>query len=215
MAFNFIAPISKVTGLPPVVFICSLVIILFLIVFGILILIKVRSIIIVLNRVNNSLDSIVQRIGKASGDAAEKTTSGKRLGSAARADKNLTDDTGSGLQTRKIMSTSSSKRKSKKSLADLATVGHKRIEPETNKDAPQGIRSEEHAIRRDIGTKIYELLKKFGKPIPYNDLTKQLSKEYPGYDYDYFIKAVEGLQKEEKVEVQLVAGKLYFQVKQP
>jgi len=73
--------------------------------------------------------------------------------------------------------------------------------------------SEENRINAEISTKIYELLKKSGKPTPYHDLTKHLSKYYPGYDYDFFLKEAENLQKEGKVEVQLIAGKLYFQIK--
>jgi hypothetical protein len=37
-------------------------------------------------------------------------------------------------------------------------------------------------------------------------LTKHLSKDYPGYNYDLFLKEVEDLQKEGKVEVELIAG---------
>jgi len=44
-------------------------------------------------------------------------------------------------------------------------------------------------------------------------LTKHLSKNYTGYNYDFFLKEVEDLQKEGKVEVQLIAGKLYIQIK--
>ncbi len=72
---------------------------------------------------------------------------------------------------------------------------------------------EEHRMNTEISTKIHELLKKSGKPTPYHDLTKQLSREYPGYNYDFFLKEAEKLQKEGKVEVQLIAGKLYFQIK--
>jgi hypothetical protein len=72
---------------------------------------------------------------------------------------------------------------------------------------------DEQRINTKIKTKIHELLKKSGKPTTYHDLTKNLSKVYPGYNYDFFLKEVEDLQKEGKVEVQLIAGKLYFQVK--
>ena len=71
----------------------------------------------------------------------------------------------------------------------------------------------EQGINTEIRAKIHELLKKSGKPTPYHDLTKDLSKVYPGYDYDFFLKEIEDLQKEGKVEVQLIAGKLYFQIK--
>jgi hypothetical protein len=70
----------------------------------------------------------------------------------------------------------------------------------------------EAQVNNEIGTKIHELLKKSGKPIPYHDLTENLSKDYPGYNYDFFLEEIEDLQKEGKVEVQLIAGKLYFQI---
>ena len=72
---------------------------------------------------------------------------------------------------------------------------------------------EEQQINTEISTKIHELLKKSGKPTPYHDLTKNLSKDFPGYNYDFFLKEVEDLQKDGKVEVQLIAGKLYFLIK--
>jgi hypothetical protein len=77
----------------------------------------------------------------------------------------------------------------------------------------QPIGDDEQGISTEIRSKIHELLKKSGKPTPYPDLTKNLSKVYPGYNYDFFLKEVEDLQKEGKVEVQLIAGKLYFQIK--
>jgi hypothetical protein len=73
--------------------------------------------------------------------------------------------------------------------------------------------SEERRINTKIRKKIHALLKKSGKPTPYHDLTKHLSIDFPGYNYDFFLKEVEDLQKEGKVEVQLIAGKLYFQIK--
>ena len=76
---------------------------------------------------------------------------------------------------------------------------------------PRG--EDEQGINTEIRAKIHELLKKSGKPTPYHDLTKNLSKVYPSYNYDFFLKEVEDLQKEGKVEVQLIAGKLYFQIK--
>jgi hypothetical protein len=74
-------------------------------------------------------------------------------------------------------------------------------------------RPEEHQVNIEISARIHELLKKTGKPTPYHELTKHLSQDYPEYDYGFFLKEVEDLQKEGKVEVQLIAGKLYFQIK--
>ena len=71
----------------------------------------------------------------------------------------------------------------------------------------------ENRKNTEIYEKIFELLKKSGRPTPYHDLTKQLSKEFPGYNYDFFLKEVEDLQREGKVEAEIIAGKLYFQIK--
>jgi hypothetical protein len=88
---------------------------------------------------------------------------------------------------------------------------NQRIKNNSEPVSPSG--DDEQGISMEIRAKIHELLKKSGKPTPYHDLTKNLSKVYPGYNYDFFLKEVEDLQKEGKVEVQLIAGKLYFQIK--
>lgn len=84
-------------------------------------------------------------------------------------------------------------------------------------NSPADISSQTDAAERrkhtEIYEKIFELLKKSGSPTPYHDLSKQLSKEFPGYDYDFFLAEVEDLQKEGKVEAEIIAGKLYFQIK--
>ena len=96
---------------------------------------------------------------------------------------------------------------------EITADGRTRIETNNPADvAPQNV-SEENRKNTEIYEKIYELLKKAGKPTPYHDLTKQLSKEFPGYNYDFFLTEVEDLQKEGKVEVEIIAGKLYFQIK--
>ena len=96
---------------------------------------------------------------------------------------------------------------------EIAAGGRASLEAGNGAVIAQKNGSEEHRINTEIRTKIQALLKKSGKPTPYHDLTKHLSKDYPDYDYDFFLKEVEDLQKEGKVEVQLIAGKLYFQIK--
>ncbi len=96
---------------------------------------------------------------------------------------------------------------------EIATDGRTSLETNNTANIAQKNGSEEHRINTEISTKIHELLKKSDKPTPYHDLTKHLSKDYPGYNYDFFLKEVEDLQKEGKIEVQLIAGKLYFQIK--
>lgn len=90
--------------------------------------------------------------------------------------------------------------------------GHSSLQTSHPADIAQQNGSEEQGINPKISAKIHELLKKSGKPTPYHELTEKLSRDYPGYNYDFFLKEVEDLQKEGKVEVQLIAGKLYFQI---
>ena len=97
---------------------------------------------------------------------------------------------------------------------EMAADGRAGLEAGNSAEIRQKNGYEDHRTSTEISAKIQELLKKSGKPTPYHDLTKQLSKDYPGYNYDFFLKEVEDLQKEGKVEVQLIAGKLYFQIKE-
>jgi hypothetical protein len=96
---------------------------------------------------------------------------------------------------------------------EITADGRTRIKSNNIADIALKNGFEEHRMNTEISTKIHELLKKSAKPTSYHDLTKHLSEDYPGYDYDFFLKEVEDLQKEGKVEVQLIAGKLYFQIK--
>lgn len=90
--------------------------------------------------------------------------------------------------------------------------GHSSLQSNHSAAIAQQNGSEEQRTNPKISAKIHELLKKSGKPTPYHELTEKISKYYPGYNYDFFLKKVEDLQKEGKVEVQLIAGKLYFQI---
>lgn len=177
MIYNLLKQLSNLTGFPPIVSISALVIIFSLTLFGLLVLIKVRSIKKVLNNLNDRLDTISQRLGRQSGELQN-------------------------VQPHKFKFRSHINN-------EIAVDG--RTDLETDNIAQKN-GSEEHRINTEISTKIRELLEKSGKPIPYHDLTKHLSKDYPGNDDDFFLKEVEDLQKEGKIEVQLIHGKLYFQI---
>lgn len=181
MIFNFFDQLATLTGLPPIVSVFVLVIIVSLTVFGSFIFIKVRSIIKVLNDLNNRLDTIGKRLGWYSEETENIQLDKYKLG--PHINNEVTADGRRGTETN--------------NTANIA----------------QNDGSEAGRINTEVSTKIHELLKKSGKPTPYHDLTKQLSREYPGYNYDFFLKEAEKLQKEGKVEVQLIAGKLYFQIK--
>ena len=95
----------------------------------------------------------------------------------------------------------------------IAAEGRASLETGTITEIAPKNGSGDHRINTEIRAKIQELLKKTGKPTSYHDLTQHLSKDYPDYNYDFFLKEVEDLQKKGKVEIQLIAGKLYFQIK--
>ncbi len=181
MIFDFFRQLSNVSGLPQIVLVCALVITFSLTLFGILILVKIRSIKKVLDNLNNRLDIISERFGWRSEEFET-------------------------VQSHNYKSRFYIKNKTEtEARTSIGTNQTADITPKSD--------SEEYRTNREISTKIHELLKKSGKPTPYHDLTKHLSEDYPGYNYDFFLKEVEDLQKEGKVEVQLIAGKLYFQIK--
>ena len=181
MTFNLFKQLSNVTGLPPIVSIFALVIIFSLILFGVLISRKIRSIKKALYNLNDRLDTIGQKLGWQSGESKNIQPHKYKLGSHIN--------------------------------NEIATDGRTSLETSNNANIAQKNGPEEYRTNTEISTKIHELLKKSGKPTLYHDLAKHLSKDYPDYDYDFFLKEVEDLQKEGKVEVQLIAGKLYFQIK--
>ena len=181
MIFNLFKQLANVTGLPLIVSICALVIIFTLILFGILILTKVRNIKNVLNNLNNRLDILSQKLVWPSGESENIQPYEYEL------EPHINNE--------------------------IAADGHNRIKSYNSADIALKNGFEEHRMNTKISTRIHELLKKSAKPTPYHDLTKHLSKDYPDYDYGFFLKEVEDLQKEGKVEVQLIAGKLYFQLK--
>ena len=181
MTLNIFKQLAVVTGLPPFLSICALVILLSLTLLGALIIVRVRSIQRALIRLNNRLDIVSHRLGWQSGDSDDIQPFKFKLGTHIN---------------NEIMADARS---------SIAINSSADISPKTD--------AEENRKNTEIYEKIFELLKKSGNPTSYHDLTKQLSKEFPGYNYDFFLTEVEDLQKEGKVEVEIIAGKLYFQVK--
>ena len=215
MVLDIFVPLSEVTGLPPIVLICALATILFLIIFGVLILVKVRNLIKVLNKVNYSLDGILLRIEKRSGKFENKKNLGNSGGSTEKTDGKFKDTGHPRHNSLKFAADISERNEVGNNLRARSTRNHKQVEAQSPGGGLGKEKSEEYKTNQEVSAKICELLKKSGKPTPYHELTKLLSKDYPGYDYDFFLKEVEGLQKEGKVKAQLVAGKLYFQIKEP
>jgi hypothetical protein len=181
MIISFFKQLSNVTGLPLIVSMGTLVILFSLTLFGVYILMRIRSIKKVLNNLNDRLDTISHRLGWQPGELENIQPHRYKLGS------NLKNG--------------------------IATDGRTSLETKNTADIAQKNGSEKHRLNTEISTKIYELLKNSDQPTPYHDLTQHLLKDYPGYNYDFFLKELEDLQKEGKVEVQLIAGKLYIQIK--
>ncbi|MGD8295577.1 MAG: hypothetical protein PVG67_04235 [Desulfobacterales bacterium] len=181
MTINIFSQLAVVTGLPPFLSICALVILLVLTLLGAFIIVRVRSIKRVLNRLNNKLDIMGQLLGWQSGESEDIKPHKFKLGS--HINNEIAADARSSIEV----------------------IGPANISPQTD--------AAEKRKNTEIYEKIFELLKKSDSPTPYHDLTKQLSKEFPGYDYDFFLTEVEDLQKEGKVEAEIIAGKLYFQIK--
>ena len=213
MLIDFLARLSEITGLPPAVLICALVIVFFLIVFGILVLLKVRNIIKVLNSVNFSLDSILNTLAKQSGQFARKTTRSHQTGPAAETGSKMDVNTKPTPRPRKPAAGFSLKNQPVKNSGKIQLDNRRRIETENSEDGTGEQSSGEYAIKKEVRAKIYDLLKKTAKPTPYHELAAQLSRNYPGFDYDYFLKEIEALQKAGKVDVRLLAEKLYVQIK--
>jgi hypothetical protein len=181
MMILFFNQLSNLNGLALIVSIFAFAVTSFLALFGILILIRVRSIKKGLNDLNDRLDIISQGLGWQSAEFENIQPYKFKLGS------HINDE--------------------------LAADGRTNSEINKTADSVNKNGPEEHRINMEISKKIHALLKKSGKPTPYHDLTQHLSKDYPKYNYDFFLKEMEDLQKEGKVEVQLIAGKLYFQAK--
>jgi len=181
MTVNIFKQLAVITGLPPFLSICALVILLVLTLLGAFIIVRVRSIKRVLNRLNNKLDIMSQRLVWQSEDSEDIQPFKFKLGS--HINNEITADA--------------------RSPAEVNSPAN--LSPRTD--------AAENRKNTEIFEKIFEVLKKSGSPIPYHDLTKQLSKEFPGYNYDFFLSEVEDLQKEGKVEAEIIAGKLYFKLK--
>ena len=194
MAFGFFSQLSDITGLPPLVLICALVILIFLITFIVYISVKLRNIRMAMRTIHDDLDHIVTGISsrsvKSSFHADTSATYGK-YGDQSPADSTALDP----------------KNNASRQIARRHIETKKAAIPVNQKNP------EVPADHRIVRKRIVDLLKKSGKPTAYHDLTDQLTKNYPAVDNDYFLNELKGLQKEGRVQAQLVSGKLFFQVK--
>ena len=194
MTFGFFSQLSNITGLPPLVLICALVILIFLITFIIYISVKLRNIRMAMRTIHEDLDNIVAGISGRSGESAFQVDTSASYGKYG--DQPPADATARDL-----------KNNASRQIARRLIETKKAVIPPIKKNP------EVPADHRLVRKKIVDLLKKSGKPTAYHDLTNQLTKNYPAVDNDYFLKELEGLQKEGRVQAQLVSGKLFFQVK--
>jgi hypothetical protein len=146
---NFLDHISKSVGLPPIVLFSASALFLLTILFGIIILIKIKNIRSNILILNTSLENLIQMIKRE--NESEKPEPPKRK-----------------------------------------TVGE----------------------NSDTKNNILRLLQETNKPVPYSDIVKQLTKNYPdkNYDYETVLEKLEQLKGEGEITCQLFFGKLYFQM---
>lgn len=67
--------------------------------------------------------------------------------------------------------------------------------------------------KSDIKRDILNLLKKTSKPISYQEIAKNFSKNSTDYDFELILKELDQLKTEGEITGLVTAGKLYFQIK--
>jgi len=193
--------ICESIGLPPIVLICTIALFFFIFVFGLLILIKVRSIkknMIIINRNFNTLNQRIQE-GMAS-LKAEKLNRDK-------------DNINSKSEPHKQAETKSIKDRSN-DLFQFADFDDQNISRDKN---GSDIREEEffdtYKGNSDIKSEILSLLKITNGPMSYSEIAKHLSKDSSDYNFESILEEMDLLKNEGKVIGQIFSGKIYFQIK--
>ena len=67
--------------------------------------------------------------------------------------------------------------------------------------------------KSDIKREILNILKKTSKPISYQEIVKNLSKNSNDHDFEFILKELDQLKTEGEITGLVAAGKLYFQIK--
>ena len=193
--------IAASIGLPPLALVCLVALFIFILIFGLIILSKIRIIRRDLMTVNKGLDTIAQRI-------EQKIESSK----AKNGHHHINGDDIK-IEPQKQVVRISDKTASKKRLHFTKINGHnttrqikKRPDPRDNLFLDTEFNSS------DIKNKILNLLKKTSRPISYHEIAESLSQNSRDHDFNSILKELDQLEKKGDIIGQVMAGKLYFQI---
>lgn len=194
--------IAASIGLPPLALICTIVLFIFIYIFGLIILYKVRGIRKDLMTVNRSLSTIAQRIEQEIESLKAKNVHQLRNGDNIK------------FEPQKQVISNSAKGRSNKRLRSTKINTHKKTQQTKKRlDSSENILLENWKSGSDIKIKILYLLKKTSRPISYHEIAEHLSQDSPDYDFDSILKELDKLEKKGDITGQVAAGKLYFQIK--
>jgi len=201
---EIISPISEFIGLPPLVFTCAVGLFVFLFVFALLVIHKLRSIKKELIEVNRSLYIFGQPFKHPAASLKGKEIDPSEMDADADDKPKIKIQ----KQTRAHPAQEDFQRQSYPSGGEAGkmTAVAKKIEIEQ-----QGL-SEKWQSNPDIRRKIIDQLTKTGRAISYHDIARQLSLVYPESDYDSALNELDQLEKEGEIEGHLGAGKLYYKI---
>ena len=193
--------IGESIGLPPIVLICTIALFFFIFVFGLLILIKVRSIrknLIIINRNFNTLNQRIQE--EMASLKAEKLYRDK-------------DNINSKFEYHRQAETKSIKDRSN-NLFKFSEFDDQYISRDKN---GSDFREEEflntYKGNSDIKSEILSLLKITNGPMSYFEIAKHLTKDSSDCDFEPILEEMDQLKNEGKVIGQIFSGKIYFQIK--
>lgn len=188
-------------GLPPLVLIFVIALFLFVFIFGLVILVKVRSIRRDLIVVNKSLDALNLGIRDVTGRLAAKELNRNK-------DK---ENLKFVLQRQAAIKTSKQISNRLHRLSDIDNQNrNKDKNSPDNRDDELLDNGEE---KNHIKNKILDILKIKGRPVPYSEIIKHLSRDFLDYDFDLILKELEQLKRHGKLVDQYSAGKLYYRIK--
>ena len=203
--FNYFNQLSRSIGLPPLVLLCTIALIFFLFIFGLVILNKVSRIRKNLMILNSGLRTLNLRIqSELAGLRAE-------LGSIKQASKN------SKYQFQKQDAPANKPDIEISNELNLLSEAGGQNEIQAQNSPDLDLRKDEILENweklSDVKNKILFLLNMSSRPISYTEIAKYLSKDSPDYDFELILKELEQLKTEGEITSQVSAGKLYFQKK--
>jgi hypothetical protein len=196
---NIFNHISESIGWPPLVLFCTIGIFFFIFIFGLVILVKVKSIRKDLTAINRNLASLNQRLHD------------EMKGLKAVKPQRYVDDKNLEFEYQRPNENESAKESSHGFSSGIEDQsGHYgKISSDSRTEELLGARPH----MSDIKSKVLRLLRATRRPVSYYDIAKHLSKESPDYNFETILKELDQLKKDGEVIGQVSAGKLYFQIK--